>query len=128
MSPPLDGNEPDPLAPPAAGYADEVHRTLSRDWPVVMVVWIDAEARGGPGWEDAEDLVEFALKPLSEVRTVGMMIHACEQFVALTESRGPDQIGVVQKIPKAWIISMELLVPSEDVLPPTLSIGDVRAG
>ena len=128
MCTPMTGSESDPLNPPASGETDEVHRALSREWPVVMVVWIDAEAKGGPGWEDAEDLVEFAVKPLAEVRTVGMMIYACEQFVALTESRGPDQIGVVQKIPKAWIVSMELLVPSEDVLPPTLSIGDVRAG
>ena len=128
MTHPIDGND---LEAPGAGQhgaPDEVHRALNRDWPIVQVIWVDAEAKGGPGWEDAEDLVEFAFKPLAEVKTVGMMIHACDQFIALTESRSPDQIGVVQKIPKAWIVSMDLLVPSEEGSPPTFSIGDVRAG
>ena len=107
---------------------DDVQKALSLDWPVVSVRWFDAEARGGPGWEDPEDMVEFALKPLAEVHTVGLLIHTCEQFVALTESRGPDQMGGVHKIPRAWIVSMEMMVPSEASVPPTLSMGDARAG
>jgi hypothetical protein len=114
--------------PPAPAGPEEIREILSRDWPVVSVVWVDAEARGGPGWEDAEDLVEFALRPLAEVRTVGLMIHTCDQYIALTDSRGPDQVGVVQKIPRSWIVSLDVMIPSEGDVPPTLSIDEARAG
>jgi hypothetical protein len=67
-------------------------------------------------------MVEFALRPLAEVHTVGLLIHECEQFIALTDSRGPDQVGSVQKIPKAWINTMEIMVPSDDDIPPSLPI------
>ena len=112
---------------PTASPPEEVRAALAREWPPVSVVWVDAEARGGPGWEDAEDLVEFAFKPLLEVRTVGLLIHSCDQFVALTDSRGPDQVGTVQKIPRAWIVSMDRLVSAEGDAAPALSIEDARA-
>ena len=109
-------------------HSDDTDRALARMWPVVSVKWVDAEARGGPGWEDPEDMVEFALRPLATVQTVGLLIHECEQFIAVTDSRGPDQVGAVQKIPKAWITAMEFMVPSDDVVPPTLPMDGSRAG
>ena len=39
-------------------HSDDTDKALSRQWPVVSVRWVDAEARGGPGWEDPEDMVE----------------------------------------------------------------------
>jgi hypothetical protein len=127
MPHPLTPDDSEPVPTPVTAGPEAIREILSRDWPVVSVVWVDAEARGGPGWEDAEDLVEFALRPLAEVRTVGLMIHTCDQYVALTDSRGPDQVGVVQKIPRAWIVSLDVLVPSEEEVPPTLSIDEARA-
>jgi hypothetical protein len=109
-------------------HSDDANRALTRMWPVVSVKWVDAEARGGPGWEDPEDMVEFALRPLATVQTVGLLIHECEQFIALTDSRGPDQVGAVQKIPKAWITAMAFMVPSAEVVPPTLPMDGSRAG
>ncbi len=109
-------------------HSGDADRALARMWPVVSVRWVDAEARGGPGWEDPEDMVEFALRPLAEVHTVGLLIHECEQFIALTDSRGPDQIGSVQKIPKAWINTMEIMVPTEEDIPPSLPLDGARAG
>ena len=117
----------DSSIPATPGSSEQVREALARDWPPVSVVWVDAEARGGPGWEDIEELVGFAFKPLLEVRSVGLLIHACDQFVALTDSRGPDQIGAVQKIPRAWIVSMEHLAPVEGGSAPSLSLEDARA-
>lgn len=128
MPHPITPNDPEPVSTPVPAGPEEIRDILSRDWPVISVVWVDAEARGGPGWEDAEDLVEFALRPLAEVRTVGLMIHTCDQYVALTDSRGPDQVGVVQKIPRSWIVSLDVMVPAEGDVPPTLSIDEARAG
>ena len=105
---PSDGSSEEPA------MTAEVQSILRSDWPVVSVRWVDAEARGGPGWEDAEDLIEFAMRPLAEVLTVGLMVYCCDLFVALTDSRGPDQVGAVQKIPRAWIIAMDELVPCEN--------------
>lgn len=110
------------------GDNEAVQSVLSADWPVVSIRWVDAEARGGPGWEDPEDMVEFALKPLMEVHSVGLLIHSCDQYVALTDSRGPDQIGGVQKIPRAWINSMDLMAPSNELTPSSLPLDGVRTG
>jgi hypothetical protein len=117
---------------PQNDCASSTHSTdtdivLARNWPVVSVTWVDAEARGGPGWEDTEDMVEFALRPLATVHTVGLLIHECEQFVALTDSRGPDQVGAVQKIPRAWITSLEFMVPEDDTMPTPLPLDGARA-
>ena len=127
MTHPINPIDSDVPPAPTGGPSDEVRAALDRDWPPVSVVWVDAEARGGPGWEDAEDLVEFAFKPLLEVRTVGLLIHSCDQFVALTDSRGPDQVGTVQKIPRAWIVSMDRLMSADGEAAPALSIEDARA-
>ena len=107
---------------------EAVQSVLASEWPVVSVRWFDAEARGGPGWEDPEDMIEFAMKPLVEVHTVGLLLHTCDQFIALTDSRGPDQIGGVQKIPRAWIATLDVMVPSDDHLPPSLPMDGVRVG
>ena len=112
----------------ASVHSDDVAVALDRVWPVVSVRWVDAEARGGPGWEDPEDMVDFALRPLAEVHTVGLLIHECNEFVALTDSRGPDQVGSVQKIPKAWINVMEIMSPSDSDIPPSLPMDGARVG
>ena len=124
-------DRPGPEEEPACssrGENEAVKEVLSSDWPVVSVRWVDAEARGGPGWEDPEDMIEFALRPLAEVHTVGLLLHSCDRYIALTDSRGPDQIGGVQKIPRAWITRMDVMVPSDEHLPPSLPMDGARAG
>ena len=102
MQPPISGHGQHPSAgpgsdcephPPSRADNDAVQEVLSSEWPVVSVRWVDAEARGGPGWEDPEDMIEFALRPLVEVHTVGLLLHSCDRYIALTDSRGPDHVG-----------------------------------
>ena len=137
MQPPISGHGQHPSAgpgsdcepqPPSRADNDAVQEVLSSEWPVVSVRWVDAEARGGPGWEDPEDMIEFALRPLVEVHTVGLLLHSCDRYIALTDSRGPDQVGGVQKIPRAWINTMDVMVPSDEHLPPSLPMDGARAG
>ncbi|MCH2137172.1 MAG: hypothetical protein MK101_11430 [Phycisphaerales bacterium] len=106
--------------------ADIVQRIIDSPWPVVSVRWIDAEARGGPGWEDLEEMVEFALRPPAEVLTVGLLIHENDEYIALTDTRSPDLTGGVQKIPKGWILALEHLVVEQRSNP--LSIDQARVG
>ena len=126
-SPIRSGSDGEPSAP-SRTENEAVQEVLQSDWPVVSVRWVDAEARGGPGWEDPEDMIEFAPRPLVEVHTVGLLLHSCERHIALTDSRGPDQIGGVQKIPRAWINTMDIMVPSDEHLPPSLPLDGARAG
>ncbi len=105
---------------------DTMQRIIDATWPVVAIRWVDAEARGGPGWEDLEDMVEFALRPPAEVFTVGLLIHETEDYVAITDTRSPDLTGGVQKIPKGWMLSIDHLVPDSCSNP--LSMDQARAG
>lgn len=111
---------------PSDEAADTVQRIIDSLWPVVSVRWVDAEARGGPGWEDLEEMVEFAIKPPAEVLTVGLLIHETDDYIALTDTRSPDLTGGVQKIPKGWILAMEHLV--SEARPNPLSIDQARVG
>ena len=90
--------------------------------PMVSVLWKDAESQGGPGWEDTEEMFEFARRPLITVHTVGILIHADEAQIAITDTITSDQMGGVTKIPRGWIEKIQYLHPSGDFetqLPPT---------
>ena len=105
---------------------DILQRIIDAPWPVISIRWVDAEARGGPGWEDMEEMIEFALRPPAEVMTVGLLIYENDDYVAITDTRSPDLTGGVQKIPKGWILTIERLVPDSRANP--LSIDQARAG
>jgi len=105
---------------------DIVQRIIDSPWPMVSVRWVDAEARGGPGWEDLEEMIEFAIRSPAEVLTVGLLMYENDDYVALTDTRSPDLTGGVQKIPKGWIIAIEHLVADTRTNP--LSIDQARVG
>ena len=78
---------------------------------MVMVIWKDAESQGGPSWEDTDDMLEFARRPLTPVRTVGLLLHLDEEQIAVTDTIALDQMGGVTKIPRAWVERFEFLTP-----------------
>ena len=82
-------------------------------YPMVSVKWKDAESQGGPTWEDAEEMLEFAKEPLVVVHTVGLLIHSDDEKVAITDTVSDEQMGGVTKIPRTWIIEMAVLTPAE---------------
>lgn len=81
---------------------------------MVSVLWKDAESQGGPGWEDTEEMFEFARRPLTTVHTVGLLIHADDEQIAITDTITRDQMGGVTKIPRGWIEKIQYLHPSGD--------------
>ena len=81
---------------------------------MVSVKWKDAESQGGPTWEDAEEMLEFAREPLVVVHTVGLLIHSDDEKVAITDTVSDEQMGGVTKIPRTWIIEMTVLAPAEE--------------
>ena len=52
---------------------------------MVSIRWKDAESQGGPGWEDCEEMLEFARRPLTTVHTIGLLVHADEEQIAVTD-------------------------------------------
>lgn len=88
------------------------------DWPSVSVEWVDAESDGGPGWQDPEDMIEYAKRPLPIMKTVGMLVWEDNEKVVITDSKGPASMGGVTKIPRAWIRSYYILNKVENKLLP----------
>ena len=79
---------------------------------MVSIVWKDAESQGGPTWEDRVEMLEFAQRPLTTVHTVGLLLHADDEQIAITDTLTTDQMGGVTKIPRGWIERIEYLSPS----------------
>jgi len=76
---------------------------------MVSIRWKDAESQGGPGWEDCEEMLEFARRPLTTVHTIGLLVHADEEQIAVTDTMTTDQMGGITKIPRGWIEKIEYL-------------------
>ena len=76
---------------------------------MVSIRWKDAESQGGPGWEDCEEMLEFARRPLTTVHTIGLLVHADEEQIAVTDTMTTDQMGGITKIPRGWIERIEYL-------------------
>lgn len=76
---------------------------------LVSIRWKDAESQGGPTWEDSEDMLEFARRPLTTVQTVGVLLHMDDEQIAVTDTVALDQMGGVTKIPRGWIERIERL-------------------
>ena len=93
------------------------------NWPSVAVEWVDAESDGGPGWQDPEDMIEYAKRPLPVMKTVGMLVWEDNEKVVITDSKGPGSMGGVTKIPRAWIRSYYILKKIENKLSPVRDDG-----
>ena len=114
-------SEPAGLASPRIehGTSERTFEFDSQDPRMVLIVWKDAESQGGPTWEDTEEMLDFARRPLNPVTTVGLLLHVDEEQIAVTDTVAMDQMGGVTKIPRAWVIRFETLTPTA-ALPATV--------
>lgn len=86
--------------------------TFDPEHPVLVSIrWKDAESQGGPTWEDTDDMLEFARRPLTTVLTVGVLLHMDPEQIAVTDTVAFDQMGGVTKIPRGWIERIDELGP-----------------
>tara|TARA_R100000152_G_C6782215_1_gene219071 strand:+ start:2911 stop:3201 length:291 start_codon:yes stop_codon:yes gene_type:complete len=70
---------------------------------IVEVVWLDAEACGDSGWTNIEEGMEEAAKRPPLMRTLGYVLYSNEEFISVTDSIGPEECGMINKIPKQMI-------------------------
>ena len=80
-------------------------------WEMVSVYWIDAESDGGSGWQDPEDMIEYARRPLPVMHTVGLLVYEDAEQVAITDTKGPEEMGSITKIPRIWLKRFDRLGP-----------------
>jgi len=98
---------------PPTNHADNATFDFDPDRPVLVSIrWKDAESQGGPTWEDTDEMLEFARRPLTVVLTVGVLLHMDPEQVAVTDTVAADQMGGVTKIPRGWIERIEVLGPA----------------
>ena len=81
------------------------------EWDMVSIHWVDAESDGGSGWQDPEEMLEYARRPLPVIHTVGLLVYEDAEQVAITDSKGPEEMGSVTKIPRQWIKQFDRLGP-----------------
>ena len=120
---PLEHHPAASASAPTDETAEGVEHTFDPDVPVLVSIrWKDAESQGGPTWEDTDDMLEFARRPLTEVLTVGVLLHMDHEQIAVTDTVALDQVGGVTKIPRGWVERIDVLgpVPGDliDVRPP----------
>jgi transposase len=74
--------------------------------PIAEVVWVDAEECGDIGWNELDELLEKAAEPCPVMRSVGYVLHHCEDHISLISTIGPDECGSLEKIPAEFLKSV----------------------
>ena len=107
------------------GYSDV-------EWEMVSVLWVDAESDGGSGWQDPEEMMDYARRPLPVIQTVGLLVYEDAEQIAVTDSKGPEEMGSVTKIPRQWVKQYHRLAPVSSkqagLAPPPEFTPEQRAG
>ena len=80
--------------------------TSSVNDTIVEIVWLDAEACGDSGWMDLREGIEEAAKMPPLMRTIGYVLYIGEEFISITDSIGPEECGMINKIPRQMIKEM----------------------
>jgi hypothetical protein len=73
------------------------------DLPLVEVLWRDAEEYGEVGWNDIEEIKEYAKSPCPLVRSIGYVLHNSESHISLIRAYHSEGFSTVEKIPKGFI-------------------------
>lgn len=99
--------------PRAVGHRDAFHLEGFTDmpWEMVSIYWIDAESDGGSGWQDPEDMMDYARRPLPIMHSVGLLVYEDAEQIAITDTKGPEEMGSVTKIPRIWLKRFDRLGP-----------------
>jgi len=70
----------------------------------VWIKWKDAATHGGPEWVYAEDAMKYSNSSPPIMNTVGFVLNETEDFIAVTDTIGPEETGSVNVIPRGMII------------------------
>jgi hypothetical protein len=86
-------------------------RINMKQYPMVEVVWLDAEEKGEIGWNDTKELLRYAKKPCPTMRTVGYLVYMGAEHLALLSTIGPNECSTLEKIPLSFMKTLTYLQP-----------------
>jgi hypothetical protein len=72
-------------------------------YPLVEVVWVDAEEQGEVGWNDLKEMLKYSKKQCPTMKSVGYVLYRGKHHISLADTVGPDECSTVQKIPTEFI-------------------------
>jgi hypothetical protein len=85
-------------------------KTKSPDkYPLVEIIWVDAEEHGEVGWNDLKEMLKYAKKVCPQMKSVGYVLYKGDKHIALADTVGPEECSTVQKIPTEFIRSIREL-------------------
>ena len=80
-----------------------------KQYDIVEVIWIDAEEFGDTGWNDMKEMLRYAKKPCPDMRSIGYLVYRDDDHISLLSTIGNKECSTVEKIPVAFIKSIEIL-------------------
>ena len=83
--------------------------TQKAKYPLVEVIWIDAEEVGEVGWNNPDEVLADASKDCPVVHSVGYVIFDSNSHISLIRSWHEDGFSSVEKIPKGFIREIRAL-------------------
>ena len=75
----------------------------NKTYPIVEVIWIDAEERGDVGWNNLKEQLKFAKNPCPIIKNTGYEIYRDDNHISLLHSIGESECSSVEKIPISCI-------------------------
>jgi len=86
-----------------------------RQYDIVEIHWIDAEEHGEIGWNNTKEQLAYAKKPCPTMKSVGYEVYRDEDHISLLSSIGDKECSSIEKIPMAFIKSINVLVKEPGV-------------
>jgi hypothetical protein len=80
-----------------------------KEYPIVEVIWHDAEEFGEVGWNDIKGVLAHAKVPCPEMHTVGYCVHKDRNHISLLSTIGPKECSTLEKIPMSMIQNVRVI-------------------
>ena len=80
-----------------------------KQYNIVEVMWVDAEEHGEIGWNSTKEQLAYAKRPCPVMRTVGFEVYRDDDHIATLSSIGDKECSSIEKIPMAFIKSINIL-------------------
>ena len=93
-------------------------RMPKHTYPIVEVIWVDAEEKGEAGWNDVKEMLKYAKKPCPTMHSVGYEVFKSESHISLLSTIGPDECSTLEKIPMNFIKEIHYMDKLTEEPPP----------
>jgi len=88
-------------------------KQLKPTYPILEVIWIDAEEYGETGWNSTKEILREAKKACPHMHSVGYCIHRDDDHITLLSSWNKDHCSTIEKIPTGFIHKITKLTAKE---------------